>query len=157
MVDLYLLNGDLVDGFDYPDAVRKERGTKPPKSRLFRNVGNFKFVDVTASSGLDHVGLSVGVTIADKNNDGYPEVFVCNHGVNQLYWNRGDGTFEADLRIVTRRICAIGSGASFLDINNDSNWTLCRELYQIRHHKKIVRTIFGVEASAGPLDYPPDC
>lgn len=156
-IDVYLLNGDLVDGFDYPDSIRKEWGTNRPRSRLFRNVGNFKFVDVTESSGLDHVGLGVGVTIADINNDGYPEVFVSNHGVNQLYWNRGDGTFEADPRNCRDDFVRSAGGASFLDINNDSNLDLFVANYiKFDITKKIVRTIFGVEASAGPLDYPPD-
>lgn len=156
-IDLYLLNGDFVDGFDYPQEIRKEWQSKPPRSRLFRNVGNFKFVDVTESSGLDHVGLSVGITVADINNDGYPDVFVCNHGINQLYWNRGDGTFEADPSNCRENVARSAGGASFVDIDNDSNLDLFVANYiKFDINKKIVRTIFGVEASAGPLDYPPD-
>ncbi|MCU0712089.1 MAG: CRTAC1 family protein [Pirellula sp.] len=161
-IDLYLLNGDFVNGYDYSKEIASKKiaeewRTKPPRSRLYRNVGGWRFVDVTESSGLDHIGLSVGATVADVNNDGYPEVFVCNHGINQLYWNRGDGTFEADLSNCRDNTVRTAGGASFLDIDNDSNLDLFVANYiKFDVQKKIVRTIFGVEASAGPLDYPPD-
>lgn len=155
--DLYLLNGDFVDGFEYPKSTKEEWESKSRKSRLYRNVGGWKFVDVTESSGLEHTGLSVGVSVGDVNNDGFPEVFLCNHGINQLYWNRGDGTFEADATNVRDNYARTAGGASFLDIDNDSHLDLFVANYiKFDLSKKIVRTIFGVEASAGPLDYPPD-
>src|SRR5882762_4566519 len=63
---------------------------------LYRNTGNGTFVDVTERAG---VGLgdrvSVGVTFADYDNDGWPDLFVTStRGGNVLFHNRGDGTFE---------------------------------------------------------------
>ncbi|MBT5829225.1 MAG: CRTAC1 family protein [Candidatus Latescibacteria bacterium] len=63
-------------------------------SRLFRNVGDGTFKDVTASAGLMGLsGVSVGV-FADYDNDGDKDFFVSRtYEPNQLFENQGDGTF----------------------------------------------------------------
>jgi tetratricopeptide (TPR) repeat protein len=62
--------------------------------RLFRNLGNGHFADVTAQAGLVENGYSQGVAIGDINNDGFPDIFVGNIGSNRLFLNNGDGTFS---------------------------------------------------------------
>ena len=63
-------------------------------NRLYRNLGNFKFEDVTVKAGLQGEGYSMGVTAGDFDNDGFIDLFVTGVGQNILYRNRGDGTFE---------------------------------------------------------------
>ncbi len=63
-------------------------------SRLFHNLGNGKFEDVTEKAGL--AGLDgVGVALfADYDNDGQKDLFVSRtFKPNQLFHNNGDGTF----------------------------------------------------------------
>jgi hypothetical protein len=69
---------------------------RPLPSRLFRNDGGGKLVDVSASSGLGAAfGNGLGVTCADFDNDGWVDLYVANDGTpNQLWRNRGDGRFE---------------------------------------------------------------
>ena len=64
------------------------------------------FADVSVSAGIaDPGGKALGVTFADFDNDGWPDIFVANDSVRQsLYHNKGDGTFE-DL--------AVASGAGY--------------------------------------------
>jgi enediyne biosynthesis protein E4 len=54
------------------------------------------FEDVSAKAGVaDPSGKGLGVAFADFDNDGWTDVFVANDSVRQqLYRNRGDGTFE---------------------------------------------------------------
>jgi hypothetical protein len=68
----------------------------PAPSRLFRNEGGGKFVDVSARAGLGAVfGNGLGVSCADFDNDGWVDFYVANDGTaNQLWRNKGDGTFE---------------------------------------------------------------
>lgn len=63
---------------------------------LFRNLGNGKFKDVTAESGVfDTSSKSLGVTLLDFNNDGWPDIFVANDTQpNKLYQNLRNGKFQ---------------------------------------------------------------
>ena len=69
---------------------------RPAPSRLFRNEGGGKFSDVSASAGLGAAfGNGLGVVCADFDNDGWVDFYVANDGTaNQLWRNRGNGTFE---------------------------------------------------------------
>jgi len=63
-------------------------------SRLYRNLGDGRFADVTAKAGLSGLdGVSVAV-FADYDNDGFKDLFVSHtFRHNQLFHNNGDGTF----------------------------------------------------------------
>jgi len=103
-------NDGLYDLF-VPDGV---------ESRLFRNLGNGKFEDVTAKAGLSGLdGVSVAL-FADFDNDGLKDLFVSRtFKPNQLFHNNGNGTFTD----VTKK-SGIGEDccttvASWADYDND--------------------------------------
>jgi hypothetical protein len=64
--------------------------------RLYHNIGNGRFEDVTDSSGIGkELGKGMGIAIADFNGDGYMDVFVANDTVrNFLFVNQKNGTFK---------------------------------------------------------------
>ncbi len=64
--------------------------------RLYRNLGNGRFLDVTEKSGLAKApGKGMGISIADFNDDGWPDIFIANDtDPNSLFFNNRDGTFE---------------------------------------------------------------
>ncbi|HEY4247570.1 MAG TPA: FG-GAP-like repeat-containing protein [Lacunisphaera sp.] len=74
--------------------------SKTESCRLFRNLGNFKFEDVTEKAGVGDKGAAAaiwksGVTFVDVNNDGRLDIYVCRFNApNLLYINQGDGTFK---------------------------------------------------------------
>ncbi len=74
--------------------------SKTESCRLFRNLGNFKFEDVTDKAGVGDKGEAAGIwkfgaTFVDVNNDGWLDIYVCRFDApNLLYINRGDGTFK---------------------------------------------------------------
>ena len=63
---------------------------------LYRNRGDQTFEDVTAATGLRAPSSkALGVAMLDFDGDGWMDLFVANDTQpNQLYRNRGDGTFE---------------------------------------------------------------
>jgi enediyne biosynthesis protein E4 len=68
----------------------------PVPHRLYHNLGNGKFEDVTDRSGFGKSpGKGMGIGIADFNNDGWMDVFIANDTErNFLFLNQGDGTFK---------------------------------------------------------------
>ena len=68
---------------------------RPQPSRLYRNQGGGRFVDVTIAAGLGgQFGPALGVSTADFNGDGWIDLFVANdEHENQLWINQRDGTF----------------------------------------------------------------
>ena len=71
---------------------------KGTSSRLYHNLGNGKFEDVTQKAGLtDNTSKSLGVLIFDYNGDGWPDIFLSNDTQpNKLYRNLGNGTFKEE-------------------------------------------------------------
>jgi hypothetical protein len=63
-------------------------------NRLYKNLGNNHFQDVTEASGLGYHGFCHGIIVGDIDNDGDQDVFLCNYGPNVLYINNGNGTFK---------------------------------------------------------------
>ncbi|MGM0507090.1 MAG: VCBS repeat-containing protein [Bacteroidota bacterium] len=70
-------------------------------NRLYENLGEFRFRDVTEEAGVAGSGRwSTGVSLVDVNGDGSLDIYVANSGVderddrrNELFLNQGDGTF----------------------------------------------------------------
>ncbi len=68
---------------------------RPQPDRLYRNRGDGRFDDVTATALPGPAfGAALGVVTADFDGDGWPDVYVANDGhENQLWMNRQDGAF----------------------------------------------------------------
>ena len=68
----------------------------PESNRLYHNNCNGTFTDVTEKSGIGAFkGRTMGVTAADFDGDGYPDIYVANDKTeNFLFHNKHDGTFE---------------------------------------------------------------
>jgi hypothetical protein len=103
-LDLYIAQyvvdaGD--DGEHPPCKVRGVPGYCPPASyqpapdRLFENLGDGRFADVSESSGIQSVrGRSLGVLAADLDGDGDQDIFVANDMMaNFLFLGDGKGRF----------------------------------------------------------------
>jgi len=71
---------------------------KGQSCRLFHNLGNGRFEDVTRKSGIyDPTGKNLGVAIVDYDMDGWPDIAVSDDTEpNKLYHNNHDGTFTQD-------------------------------------------------------------
>ncbi|QDU09859.1 FG-GAP-like repeat-containing protein [Gimesia aquarii] len=86
--DLY-----FTQGAEWKSGKREPSPSRIYTDRLFRNVGD-SFEEITVQSGLGNQGYGQGPTVADFDNDGFPDLYIANIGRNRLYHNNGDGTFE---------------------------------------------------------------
>ena len=101
-------------------------------NRLFKNMGNFIFQDVTQASGLltsPAITSNYGASFADYNKDGFLDLYVVTYAIgnvqpvllNKLYRNNGDGTFT-DMTICSGT--SMPGSTSFqclwFDVNNNS-------------------------------------
>jgi hypothetical protein len=102
LLDVFLPGGGYFDG---PD--RKEIKGCPCK--LFRNLGNFRFRDVTAETGLDRLAdgrpwfYSHGCAVGDYDRDGWPDLLVTGYGRLALFHNEPDGQGGRRFVDVTRK------------------------------------------------------
>jgi hypothetical protein len=84
-LDIYVVNGSTFDALDGKET--------PPHAALFHNNHDGTFTDVAAQAGVTNDRWGTGVSIADYDNDGWPDIYVSNWGKNRLYHNNHDGTF----------------------------------------------------------------
>ena len=74
----------------------------PHRNALYRNLGGWKFEDVSKQAGVDAAAWGNGACVGDFDGDGRLDLYVTNWGPNFLFRNRGDGTFE-DVAAARRR------------------------------------------------------
>jgi hypothetical protein len=113
------------------DSLKREIYCSPTRyvsvpNRLYHNLGNGKFEDVTEPSGLGQArGKGMGVSIADVNDDGLPDIFIVNDTErNFLFINQGAGRFREQGAIYgvsfnDDGVAVNGMGSDAKDFNND--------------------------------------
>jgi hypothetical protein len=87
-------------------------------NRLYRQLPDHRFRDVTAESGLGLAGHCHGVAVGDVNNDGRPDVLVSRYGGLSLFLNRG-GKFEDVTAGSGLANPGWGTSAAFVDYDRD--------------------------------------
>jgi tetratricopeptide (TPR) repeat protein len=117
-LDVYVVQGGHLD--DEPGKSRES-------DRLFRNLQNGSFEDVTDRSGIAALprGYGLGVTVGDFDNDGNSDLFVTRLRSYALIRNRGDGTFEdATEAAGLRGVRDNPTSAAFGDLDADGDLDL---------------------------------
>ncbi|HTL68757.1 MAG TPA: FG-GAP-like repeat-containing protein [Lacunisphaera sp.] len=96
--------------------------SKTGPNHLFRNLGHFKFEDVTDQAGVAGPtgAWKQGAAFADVNNDGRLDLYVCRFGApNLLYINQGDGTFREEAAARGLALSDASGMAAFCDYDRD--------------------------------------
>ena len=96
----------------------------PHRNVLYRNLGGWKFQDVSKQAGVDLAAWGSGACVGDVDGDGRLDLYVTNWGANVLFRYRGDGTFED---ITEKAGVAAGgwsTGCTFFDADGDGDLDL---------------------------------
>jgi hypothetical protein len=99
---------------------------------FYRNVGgtNWELISFTDGTFLDEDGKTLqtplydwglSVMIRDINQDGLPDIYVCNdfEGEDRIWLNQGGMKFRALPRLAQRKDSLFSMGVDFADINRD--------------------------------------
>ncbi len=99
------------------------------ENKLYLNKGNFKFQDISKSSGIVITkSWSTGVAMIDINGDGLLDIFVCNAGngidatrKSELFINNGNLTFTEKAAEYNLADTGITTHAAFFDYDKDGD------------------------------------
>jgi hypothetical protein len=174
-LDLVVVNSVDYDPARVCLATNGKREYCPPGAfqgtsmRLFHNRGRdstgrwLGFEDVTVAAGVAKRGPGLGVTCADFDGDGWPDIFVANDGKPSHLWiNQHDGTFkdEAVLRGVAYNglgQALANMGVTLADVSGSGRFDLfITHLTEETHTlwRQTARGRFEDQTSAARLDAP---
>ena len=88
------------------------------RNALYENKGDGSFENIAQTAGLflTDVSNAIGVTVADYNQDGLPDIYMTNAGPNYLFRNNGDKTFTdvaPELGLDSDRWSSVSAWADF--------------------------------------------
>jgi hypothetical protein len=131
----YLYNGGGVGISDFnQDGLQDIYFTSNQSGdKLYQNLGDFKFKDVSSSALIDiYGGWKNGIAISDVNGDGLDDIYVCRGGSfentadneNLLFINQGNLTFIESAAKYGVNDPGISISAVFFDLENDGDLDL---------------------------------
>ena len=121
-LDAYIVNHAVHTTLSHGRADLRSTRAHLVGDVLLKNDNNL-FTDVSEAAhiygGVNGYGLSA--SIADFNNDGWDDIYVCNdfHEDDYYYINNQDGTFTEDLAVAFTTISRFSMGSDAADINGD--------------------------------------
>ena len=121
-LDIYLLNHAIHTQESFGKANLRYKRNYQTGDKLLRNDGH-TFTDVSEKAGIfgGINGYGLGISIADFNQDGFPDIYVGNdfHEDDYYYINNGDNTFSDELRKYFGHTSRFSMGNDVADINHD--------------------------------------
>ena len=158
-LDVLVIQGRMLGDRPISAATYPPADPSGPGVRLYRNdlaVGaggapTLRFTDVTARSGIDAHGYSMGVAAGDYNNDGCIDIYVTALASGQLFRNNCDGTFTDVTRASRTGSSGWSVSAAFVDYDRDG-WLDLFVGHYLNYRLEANIRCFGL---AGGPDYCP--
>jgi enediyne biosynthesis protein E4 len=152
-LDIIVVNGSTVEDF-------RHGGDR--LITLYHQDAHFKFSDISKAAGLARRGWSMGVAVADYDNDGLPDIYVTGYGGNALYHNLGGCKFEDVTDKAGVAAGGFSTGAAWADYDRDGKVDLFVSRYV--HFDMDRLPVFGsdqknchfkgIEVQCGPWGMP---
>ncbi len=133
-LDCYVLNNAVERTGRNIIRPRRLNGEGPSTDRLYRCEGRgaegmgqranhpVHYVDVSREAGILAEGYGLGLTIADLNQDGWPDIYCANDFLSNdvVYINNHNGTFTDQATTYFKHTSYNSMGVDIQDINNDT-------------------------------------
>ena len=125
-LDCIVMNEAELYGYDLIPFYEKVNYNQQTRyfntSHIYENVDG-KFEDRTSGSALDQPSFGLGLVVADLNDDHKPDIYIANDYFvpDVMLINRGDFTFEDQIKGRTNQVSFFGMGMDVADINNDGH------------------------------------
>ncbi len=144
-----LASGETLDQALFP--IEEPLGDRLFRNDLFEAEGSAAaaFVDVSVAAGLGDTGYGMGLAAGDYDDDGDLDLYLTNYGSNQLWRNRGDGSFENVTAATGTGDPRWSTSATFVDVDRDGDLDLFAANYVQFDVDKNPRCF----ASTSALDY----
>jgi enediyne biosynthesis protein E4 len=151
LLDVYVINSY---------ELTADRRRIPHRNALYRNLGNWKFQDVSREAGVDAAAWGNGVCVGDFDDDGNLDIYVTNWGHNFLFRNNGNGTFTDVAAKAGVAAEGWSTGCTFFDADADGDLDLYVARYVSASWDDVVkaqRTMTwrgGPKVMVGPVGLP---
>ena len=123
-LDMYLLNHSIHQNGTFGPRARMINMESPVSGDHFFRNDDGHFTDITKQIGINSsvLGYGLGISIADINMDGWPDVYIGNdfHEKDYLYINNHDGSFKEEDSTSFMHTSQYTMGVDVADINNDA-------------------------------------
>lgn len=151
LLDLLAANGAVLEN---PQPHQRQH-----LDRLWRNLGNGRFQDVTLTAAAHDGGFGQGCAAADFDADGFTDVLLTNYDrthrrATVLLHNQGDGTFVDCTQVAGLQDHMWGTSAAWADLNDDGLLDFYAVSYMdVPPDDRQVCSYSGVRGYCGPGEY----
>ena len=144
-LDLYILNHAIHTQESFGRSEIRQKRHPKTGDRLMRNDGGV-FTDVSEQAGI-YGGVNaygLGISVADFNQDGAPDLYIGNdfHEDDYFYINNQDGTFTESLKDYFSHTSRFSMGNDAADINNDG-WPDLISLDMLPQEESVIKSSEG--------------
>lgn len=120
-LDIAVVNDSTIEHY------RKSGGD--PMLTLYHQEPNGKFKDITKEASLTKIGWSMGIAVADYDNDGLLDIYVTGYNGSVLYHNLGNCKFEDVTAKAGVETTGFATGAAWGDYDRDGHIDLVVSRY----------------------------
>jgi enediyne biosynthesis protein E4 len=151
LLDIYVVTAGELDA---------QRQLVPHRNTLYKNLGHWRFKDVSKEAGVDAAAWGNGVCAGDFDGDGKLDLYVTNFGPNFLFRNNGDGTFTEMAAKAGVQAGGWSTGCTFFDAKGEGNLDLYVARYvatswdDVRKAERTLTWRGGPKTMVGPVGLP---